>query len=177
MEDPIGIHKVIILKDLDRPFEGDIARVWARSFQPKLRLPMSIVKAPNGVKKEQGRLEAAHVQAQTKQQEANADAYTVVAAAKGTVEALEINRADSGCRCSFYPHWTTADKDIEDPFAREMNASGVEVSRVQACGNRAMFIPAESGAGIKSSIALGSGWPKPLSASRLCNEELWLASD
>lgn len=164
----------IVLKDLaviDRQFKGDIAatmdKLTTRALQAQVEAANVDRENSNSVKKEQGKLEVARVQAQTRITEADANAYAVVAAAKAASEALGIEsraraeatriaaEAEADAICSR----AKADSQVNDGFAREMSARRVEVSRVQAFGNRTVFVPTDAGNGngISSGLAMGLG--------------------
>ena len=164
----------IVLKDLaviDRQFKGDIAatmdKLTTRALQAQVEAANVDRENSNSVKKEQGKLEVARVQAQTRITEADANAYAVVAAAKAAAEALgidakakaEATRIAALAEADAIRSRALADSGVNDAFAREMSARRVEVSRVQAFGNRAVFIPtdAATGSGISSGLALGLG--------------------
>lgn len=164
----------IVLKDLaviDRQFKGDIAatmdKLTTRALQAQVEAANVDRENSNSVKKEQGRLEVARVQAQTRRTEADANAYAVVAAAKAQAEALEIDaqaqanatRLAAEAEADAIRSRSTADANVDDAFAREMSARRIEVSRVQAFGNRTVFVPtdASSGGGISSALAMGMG--------------------
>lgn len=164
----------IVLKDLaviDRQFKGDIAatmdKLTTRALQAQVEAANVDRENSNSVKKEQGKLEVARVQAQTRITEADSTAYAVVAAAKAAAEATgikakaeaEATRIAALAEADAIRSRATADGEVQDSFAREMNARRLEVSRVQAFGNRAVFVPtdAASGSGISSGLAMGLG--------------------
>jgi regulator of protease activity HflC (stomatin/prohibitin superfamily) len=164
----------IVLKDLaviDRQFKGDIAatmdKLTTRALQAQVEAANVDRENSNFVKKEQGRLEVARVQAQTRRTEADANAYAVVAAAKADAEALgiaaqaqaEATRVAALAEADAVRSRALADAGVDNAFAREMSARRLEVNRVQAFGNRAVFVPTEtsSGSGISSALALGMG--------------------
>ena len=106
----------------------------------------------------------ARIKAQAANTHADADAYRVIAAAKAQGQRLRIEaeaqaeatrmaaEADAGAiRIK-----AKADTEVIDQFAREMELRRVEVSRVQAYGNKAVFVPAEGpGANFGNAMAMG----------------------
>jgi regulator of protease activity HflC (stomatin/prohibitin superfamily) len=169
-----SIEYGIVLKDLaviDRQFKGDIAatmdKLTTRALQAQVEAANVDRENSNSVKKEQGRLEVARVQAQTRITEADSTAYAVVAAAKAAAEAMgikakaeaEATRIAALAEADAIRSRSTADGEVQDGFAREMSARRIEVTRVQAFGNRAVFVPtdAASGSGISSGLAMGLG--------------------
>jgi len=164
----------IVLKDLaviDRQFKGDIAatmdKLTTRALQAQVEAANVDRENSNSVKKEQGKLEVARVQAQTRITEADSTAYAVVAAAKAAAEAMgikakaeaEATRVAALAEADAIRSRATADAEVRDAFAREMSARRIEVSRVQAFGDRAVFVPTEasSGPGISTGLAMGLG--------------------
>jgi regulator of protease activity HflC (stomatin/prohibitin superfamily) len=166
----------ILLKDLaviDRQFKGEIARTMdgltARALQAQVEAANVDRENSNQVKIQQGLLEVARVQALSTRTEADARAYTIVAKAKADGEALQIaaeaqaaaTRLAAQAEADAIRSRAEADNGVEDGFAREMSMRRVEVSRVQAFGNRAIFVPTETGSGnasgLGSALALGMG--------------------
>ncbi|CAG8634061.1 9823_t:CDS:2 [Acaulospora colombiana] len=60
-----------------------------------------------------------------------------------------------------------ADGNIKDDFARQMGVSRMEVRRVEAFGNRTVFVPTETNGngGIGSAMALGLGMSQGMKAN------------
>ncbi|PVF96093.1 hypothetical protein CPB86DRAFT_527708 [Serendipita vermifera] len=172
----------IVLKDLaviDRQFKGDIAatmdKLTTRALQAQVEAANVDRENSNFVKKEQGKLEVARVQAQTRKTEADANAYAVVAAAKADAEALKIaaeaqaeaTRIAAAAESDAIRARGEADRGIVDGFAREMSAKRIEVKRVEAFGNRTVFVPTETSGngGIGSAMALGLGMSQGMKAN------------
>lgn len=164
----------ILLKDLsviDRQFKGEIAatmdKLTTRSLQAQVEAVNVDRENSNSVKKEQGKLEVARVQAQTRRTEADAAGYAIIAAAKAEAEALgiaaqaqaEATRLAAAAEADAIRARALADCEVQDAYAREMGARRLEVNRIQAFGNRAVFVPAEtnSSGGVSSGIAMGMG--------------------
>jgi len=166
----------ILLKDLaviDRQFKGEIARTMdgltARALQAQVEAANVDRENSNKVKIQQGMLEVARVQALSTRTEADARAYTIVAKAKADGEALRIaaeaqaaaTRMAAQAEADAIRSRAEADQGVEDSFAREMSKRRVEVLKVQAYGNRAIFVPTETGTGnaggVGSALALGMG--------------------
>jgi len=166
----------IILKDLaviDRQFKGEIARTMdsltARALQAQVEAANVDRENSNKVKIQQGLLEVARVQALSSRTEADARAYAVVTKAKADGEALQISaeaeaaatRMAAQAEADAIRSRAQADQGVEDPFAREMSMRRVEVSKVEAYGSRAIFVPTDTGSGngggVGSALALGMG--------------------
>lgn len=164
----------ILLKDLaviDRQFKGDIAaamdKLTTRALQAQVEAANVDRENSNFVKKEKGKLEVARVQAQTKKSDADANAYGVVASAKAQAEATKIASAAQAeatkiaalAEAEAIRLRAQADADVTSQFGREMSARRLEVSRVKAFGNRAVFVPTETSVsgGINSALAMGMG--------------------
>jgi len=166
----------IILKDLaviDRQFKGEIARTMdsltARALQAQVEAANVDRENSNKVKVQQGLLEVARVQALSNRTEADARAYSTVAKAKAEAEGLRIaaeaqaaaTRMAAQAEADAIRSRAEADRAVEDAFAREMSMRRVEVSKVHAFGNRAVFVPTEAGSGnasgIGGALALGMG--------------------
>jgi len=166
----------IILKDLaviDRQFKGDIARTMdqltARALQAQVEAANVDRENSNKVKIQQGLLEVSRVQATASRTEADARAYAVVTKAKADAESLQIiaeaqaaaTRMSAQADADAIRSRAQADQGVGDAFAREMSMRRVEVSKVQAFGNRAIFVPTETGtgnsSGVGNALALGMG--------------------
>ncbi|PVF96092.1 hypothetical protein CPB86DRAFT_816683 [Serendipita vermifera] len=173
----------IVLKDLaviDRQFKGDIAatmdKLTTRALQAQVEAANVDRENSNLVKKEQGKLEVARVQAQTRKTEADAKAYTVVAAAKADAEALKIQaeaqaeatKIAAAAEADAILSRGEADRGIVDGFAREMSKSRMEVRRVEAFGNRTVFVPTETSGngGIGSAMAMGLGMAQGMGSNK-----------
>jgi regulator of protease activity HflC (stomatin/prohibitin superfamily) len=171
----------IALKDLaviDRQFKGDIARTMdnltTRALQAQVEAANVDRENSNKVKIQQGLLEVARVQALARRTEAEAQAYAVVTKAKADAEALQIaaqaqaaaTRMAAQAEADAIGSRSQADQGVQDAFAREMSMRRVEVSRVQAFGNRAVFVPTDSGSGntsgVGGALALGMGMAQGL---------------
>ena len=103
----------------------------------------------NKVKNEEGALQVQRIKAQVSNAKADAEAYSVVAAAKANAEALRINaeaqaeatRLAATADADAIKIKAIADTGVTDSFAREMEARRVEVTRVAAFGNKTVFMP------------------------------------
>jgi len=149
----------IILKDLaviDRQFKGEIAstmdKLTKRALQAQVEAANVDRENSNKVKQEEGVLAVARIKAQARNTESDAEAYSVIAAAKA---AAERTRIEAGARA----HATrlaaeaeaeavrikaNADGDVRNPFAQDMAGKRLEVMRVAAFGNKAVFVPTEA---------------------------------
>jgi regulator of protease activity HflC (stomatin/prohibitin superfamily) len=153
-----------------------VDKLTTRALQAQVEAANVDRENSNSVKKEQGKLEVARVQAQTRRTEADANAYSVVAAARADAEATEIaaqaqanaTRLGAEAEADAIRSRATADSGVDDAFAREMSARRVEVNRVQAFGNRTVFVPtdASTGGGISSALAMGMGMAQGISQSK-----------
>jgi len=162
----------IVLKDLaviDRQFKGDIAntmdKLTTRALQAQVEAANVDRENSNRVKQEQGTLQVAQVQASARKTQADAEAYAVVANAKARAEALQIDaqaraeatRMAARADADAIALKATADGAVTDSFAREMELKRIEVERVAAYGNKAVFVPMEGGAGgnIQNAMTMG----------------------
>jgi len=91
-------------------------------------------------------------------------AYTIVAQAKAKAEALQIDaaaraeatRLAAKADADAIRLKATADADVVDAFAREMELRRVEVQRVAAYGNKAVFIPeGAAGSAVRGAMTMG----------------------
>ncbi|KAG8935796.1 hypothetical protein FRC03_005245 [Tulasnella sp. 419] len=159
----------IVLKDLaviDRQFKGEIAstmdKLTTRALQAQVEAANVDRENSNRVKKEQGSLQVAQVQASARKTEADANAYAIVANAKAKAEALQIEAAAKAeatrlaakADADAIRIKANADTEVTDDFAREMEFRRMEVQRVSAYGDKTVFVPHDSSA-IGTSMALG----------------------
>ncbi|KAG8855049.1 hypothetical protein FRB96_007244 [Tulasnella sp. 330] len=163
----------IVLKDLaviDRQFKGDIAstmdKLTTRALQAQVEAANVDRENSNKVKKEQGALQVAQVQASVRKANADADAYAVVANAKARAEALQIDataraeatRLSARAAADAIRLKSSADGEVTDVFAREMEMRRIEVERVAAYGDKAVFVPTTAegaNGGIQNAMTMG----------------------
>lgn len=161
----------IVLKDLaviDRQFKGDIAqtmdKLTTRALQAQVEAANVDRENSNRVKQEQGSLQVAQVQAQARKTNADAEAYAIVAQAKARAEALQIDaaaraeatRLAAKADADAIKLKATADAEVTDGFAREMELKRVEVERVAAYGNKAVFVPeGAAGGAVQNAMTMG----------------------
>jgi len=146
----------IILKDLavmDRQFKGEIAatmdKLTARALQAQVEAANVDRENSNKVKQEEGSLSVARIKAQSRNTQADADAYNVVAAAKAAAESTRIaaeaqaeaTRLAAKAEADAIRQRALADLEVTDAFAREMEMRRVEVSRVKAFGQKVSIAP------------------------------------
>ncbi|KAG8998275.1 hypothetical protein FRB90_012336, partial [Tulasnella sp. 427] len=152
----------IVLKDLaviDRQFKGEIAstmdKLTTRALQAQVEAANVDRENSNRVKKEQGSLQVAQVQASARKTQADAEAYAIVANAKAVAEALQIDaaaraeatRLAARAEADAIRLKAAADQDVQDAFAREMEMRRNEVERIAAFGNKTVFVGSGAGAG------------------------------
>jgi len=165
----------IILKDLavmDRQFKGEIAatmdKLTARALQAQVEAANVDRENSNKVKQEEGALSVARIKAQSRNTQADADAYNVVAAAKAAAESTRIaaeaqaeaTRLAAKAEADAIRQRALADLEVTDNFAREMEMRRVDVSRVRAFGQRTVFVPTDGlggQAGNAMAIGLAAG--------------------
>lgn len=161
----------IVLKDLaviDRQFKGEIAatmdKLTTRALQAQVEAANVDRENSNKVKQEEGALSVARIKAKTANTQADADAYRIIAAAKAQAQRVRIEaealaeatRLAAEAEAGAIRIKAKADAEVIDQFAREMELRRVEVARVQAYGNKAVFVPAEGpGAQLGNAMALG----------------------
>ena len=96
--------------------------------------------------------------------QADAEAYSVVAAAKAQAQWTQIE-AEAQALAMHIQAEAEADAmrikaaaaiDVVDPFAREMEMRRLEVQRVKAFGNKTVFVPNEA-PGVGGAVAMGLG--------------------
>jgi regulator of protease activity HflC (stomatin/prohibitin superfamily) len=116
------------------------------------------------VKQEEGALSVARIKAQAKNTQADAEAYSVVAAAKAHAERLKIEaeaqaeatRLAAVAEAEAIRIKAEADTKVVDQFAREMEMRRIEVSRVKAFGSKTVFVPTEgAGSQVGNAMAMG----------------------
>ncbi|KAI0072143.1 band 7 domain-containing protein [Panus rudis PR-1116 ss-1] len=155
----------INMKDLaviDRKFKGDIAatmdKLTTRALQAQVEAANVDRENSNKIKIEEGTLQVARVKAQTQNTKSDADAYSVVAAARAQAQKLQIEaeaqakatRLAAEADAEAIRIKAQADAEVKDQFAREMELRRMDVSRVKAFGQKAVFVPTD---GIGSSMA------------------------
>lgn len=118
----------------------------------------------NKVKQEEGALSVTRIKAQAANTQADADAYRVIAAAKAQGQKLRIEaeaqaeatRLAAEAEAGAIRIKAKADAEVIDHFAREMELRRIEVSKIQAYGSKAVFVPSESvGSQMGNAMALG----------------------
>jgi len=118
----------------------------------------------NKVKQEEGALSVTRIKAQSANTQADADAYRVIAAAKAQAQKLRIEaeaqaeatRLAAEAEAGAIRIKAKADAEVIDHFAREMELRRIEVSKIQAYGSKAVFVPSESaGSQMGNAMALG----------------------
>ncbi|ORY52173.1 hypothetical protein BCR35DRAFT_19376 [Leucosporidium creatinivorum] len=150
----------IMLKEvavLDRNFKGQIAQTMdtltTRSLQAQVEASNVDRENSNRVKVQEGLLQVARVQAQQRKTEADAAAYSVIANAKAEAEAVQIAalgeaeaiRVTAEAEAKAIAMRNEADRNVKDDQARAMQMARNEVQRIAAYGNKAIFVPTESG--------------------------------
>ncbi|KZV82858.1 hypothetical protein EXIGLDRAFT_729247 [Exidia glandulosa HHB12029] len=153
-----GIH----LKDLaviDRQFKGDIAstmdKLTTRALQAQVEAANVDRENSNKVKQEEGALSVARIKAQSQNTLADSQAYAEIARAKAAAEALRIQseaeaqavRVRAAAESDAIRSRAQADGDVSDPWAREAALRRLEITRVSAFGNKAIFVPTADLAG------------------------------
>jgi regulator of protease activity HflC (stomatin/prohibitin superfamily) len=149
----------IILKDLaviDRQFKGEIAstmdKLTKRALQAQVDAANVDRENSNKVKQEEGVLSVARIKAQSRNTESDAEAYSIIAAAKAIAERTRIEaeaaahatRLAAEAEAEAIRIKSRADADVGDAFAQEMGRRRQEVRRVAAFGNKAVFVPTEA---------------------------------
>ncbi|EIM89326.1 uncharacterized protein STEHIDRAFT_76273 [Stereum hirsutum FP-91666 SS1] len=149
----------IVLKDLaviDRQFKGDIAatmdKLTTRALQAQVEAANVDRENSNKVKQEEGALSVARIKAQARNTNADSEAYSVVAAAKAEAERMRIDaearagatRLAAEAEAEATRTKARADTEVTDIFAREMEMRRMEVARVKAFGNKAIFVPTDA---------------------------------
>jgi len=147
------------LKDLaviDRQFKGEIAstmdHLTKRALQAQVEAANVDRENSNKVKQEEGVLAVARIKAQARNTESDAEAYSVIAAAKATAERTRIEagarahatRLAAEAEAEAVRIKANADGDVRNPFAQEMAGKRLEVTRVAAFGDKAVFVPTEA---------------------------------
>ncbi|KAH9960008.1 hypothetical protein BC827DRAFT_1133897 [Russula dissimulans] len=149
----------IILKDLaviDRQFKGEIAstmdKLTKRALQAQVEAANVDRENSNKVKQEEGVLSVARIKAQSRNTESDAEAYSIIAAAKAVAERTRIEaaahahatRLGAEAEAEAIRIKARADADVVDAFAQEMGRRRQEIGRVAAFGNKAVFVPTEA---------------------------------
>ncbi|KAH8114186.1 band 7 domain-containing protein [Phellopilus nigrolimitatus] len=152
----------IVLKDLaviDRQFKGEIAatmdKLTTRALQAQVEAANVDRENSNKVKKEEGAFSVAKIKSQALNTQADADAYKVVAAARAAAQATQIaaeaeaeaTRLAARAEAEAVRSRAAADAGVQEPFAREVLLRRVDVQRVAAYGDRAVFVPVGAGGG------------------------------
>ncbi|KAH9061803.1 hypothetical protein EDB83DRAFT_2520237 [Lactarius deliciosus] len=159
----------IILKDLaviDRQFKGEIAstmdKLTKRALQAQVEAANVDRENSNKVKQEEGVLSVARIKAKTRTAEADAEAYSTVAAAKAVAERTRLEAEAQAHATRFAAEAEAAairikaqaDAEVADEFAQEMSRRRQEIRRVAAFGNKAVFVPTEA-MGVASQVLTG----------------------
>jgi len=161
----------IVLKDLaviDRQFKGDVAhqmeKLTTRALQTQVEAANVDRENSNKVKQEEGALSVARIKAQTRNTQADADAYSAVAAARAAAQALQIQteaqaeatRLSAKAEADAIRLKALADAEVKDRFAQEMELRRIEVERVRSYGDKTIFVPtAEAGSRAGDAMAFG----------------------
>jgi len=106
----------------------------------------------NKVKQEEGLLSVARIKAKARSAEADAEAYSTIAAAKAVAERTRLEaqarahatRIQAEAEAEAIRIKARADAEVVNDFAQEMGRRRQEVARVGAFGNKAVFVPTES---------------------------------
>ncbi|CAK5279583.1 unnamed protein product [Mycena citricolor] len=170
----------IVLKDLaviDRQFKGEIAntmdKLTTRALHTQVEAANVDRENQNHVKQEEGALAVSRIKAQSQNALADSEAYKVVAAAKAQAERLKIEaeaaaqatRMTAEAEAEAIRIKAEANTRVVDQFAREMELRRLEVLRVQAYGDKAVFVP-ETGSGMSQAMAMGMAAGLGAEASR-----------
>lgn len=134
-------------------------------FRLKSKLPTSTGRTVlNKVKQEEGALSVTRIKAQAANTQADAEAYSVIAAAKAQAERTRIEaeaqaeatRLAAKAEADAILIKAQADGQVSDQFAREMELRRVEVAKVKAYGSRTIFVPSDGpGAQMGNALAVG----------------------
>ncbi|KAH9170108.1 hypothetical protein EDB89DRAFT_2072398 [Lactarius sanguifluus] len=137
----------ITLKDLaviDRQFKGEIAstmdKLTKRALQAQVEAANVDRENSNKVKQEEGVLSVARIKAKTRSAEADAEAYSTVAAAKAVAERTRLEAEAQAHATRFAAEAEAAairikaraDAEVADEFAQEMSRRRQEIRRVAA---------------------------------------------
>jgi len=149
----------IILKDLaviDRQFKGEIAstmdKLTKRALQAQVEAANVDRENSNKVKQEEGVLSVARIKAQARSTEADAEAYSTIAAAKAVAERTRLEaqaqahatKLAAEAEAEAIRIKARADAEVVNTFSQEMSRRRQEIRRVAAFGNKAVFVPTES---------------------------------
>ncbi|KAG7092232.1 hypothetical protein E1B28_008598 [Marasmius oreades] len=161
----------IVLKDLaviDRQFKGEIAstmdKLTTRALQAQVEAANVDRENSNKVKQEEGALSVARISAQARNTQADAEAYSIVAAAKAGAQRVKIEaeaqaeatKLGAQAEAEAIRIKATADGQVVDQFAREMQLRRLDVRKVQAYGSKTIFVPTEgTGSQMGQTLALG----------------------
>ncbi|GAA5917152.1 hypothetical protein JCM6882_003271 [Rhodosporidiobolus microsporus] len=126
---------------IDRQFKGETARtldsLTVRALAAQVEAANIDRENSNKGKAQEGTLQVATVAAKQRKTEADAAAYTTIAAAKASAEAVEIA---ARARANAVALEAEADANVRDDQARRMQMARIEVNRVAAYGNRTVFV-------------------------------------
>ncbi|KAL8279263.1 hypothetical protein RQP46_008300 [Phenoliferia psychrophenolica] len=164
----------ILFKDLaviDRKFKGEIAKqmdsLVTRALQAQVESSNVERENSNRVKKEEGSLQVAQVQARQRKTDADAGAYALVAQAKAQAEGVKIAaqaeaeaiRITAKADAEAIALRGDADSLVKDGHARAIQVARIEVQRVSAFGDKTVFVPTEStvGANVAAGFGLATG--------------------
>ena len=146
-----------------RSYQSSILIV-ARALQAQVEAANVDRENSNKVKQEEGALSVTRIKAQAANAQADAEAYRVIAAAKAQAQKLRIEaeaqaeatRLAAEAEAEAVRIKANADAQVIDQFAREMELRRIEVSRVQAYGNKTVFVPSEgAGSSMGNAMAMG----------------------
>ncbi|TDL27669.1 band 7 domain-containing protein [Rickenella mellea] len=161
----------IVLKDLaviDRKFKGEIAatmdKLTTRALQAQVEAANVDRENSNKIKQEEGILAVAQIKAKTRNTQADADAYNVVAAARAQAQSTQIAaeaqaeavRLAARAEADAIRLKSGANADVSDQFAREMEMRRLEIQRIAQFGSKTIFVPTEGvGAHLGNAMAMG----------------------
>ncbi|KAL0566157.1 hypothetical protein V5O48_015863 [Marasmius crinis-equi] len=161
----------IVLKDLaviDRQFKGEIAstmdKLTTRALQAQVEAANVDRENSNKVKQEEGALSVARIKAQARNTQADAEAYSIVAAAKAQAERVKIDASAQAeatklaaeAEAEAIRIKAAADGQVADQFAREMQLRRLDVAKVKAYGSKTIFVPTDgTGAQMGQALAMG----------------------
>ncbi|KAF8489094.1 hypothetical protein F5888DRAFT_1748721 [Russula emetica] len=137
-------------------FTGEIAttmdKLTKRALQAQVEAANVDRENSNKVKQEEGVLAVARIKAQSRNTESDAEAYSIIAAAKAAAQRTRIEaearahatRLAAEAEAEAVRIKANADGDVRNTFAQEMAGKRLEVTRVAAFGNKAIFVPTEA---------------------------------
>ncbi|KAH9170107.1 hypothetical protein EDB89DRAFT_2072397 [Lactarius sanguifluus] len=164
--DALRTHAMDDLHAAGARFKGEIAstmdKLTKRALQAQVEAANVDRENSNKVKQEEGVLSVARIKAQARSAEADAEAYSTVAAAKAVAERTRLEAEAQAHATRFAAEAEAAairikaraDAEVADEFAQEMSRRRQEIRRVAAFGNKAVFVPTEA-MGVASQVLTG----------------------